>query len=75
MAAKPLFNLMPRFNERSDVEATTQLASEAMPTHNPYSPYTPFRPLANYSPQQLDKLKLAEYTYIVIQEVLVLQKH
>ena len=30
--------LCPRFNERSDVEATTRLASEAMPTHNPYAP-------------------------------------
>ena len=29
--------LCPRFNKRSDVEATTRLASEAMPTHNPYT--------------------------------------
>ena len=47
--------LCPRFNERSDVEATTRLASEAMPTHNPYAPFTPFVPLANHRPQQLVK--------------------
>ena len=36
-----------RFNERSEVEAGARLASEAMPTHNPYEPFTPFGPLAN----------------------------
>ena len=63
MAAKPLthLTLCPRFNEQSDVEATTRLASVAMPTHNPYAPYTPLRPLANYSPQQLDKLKYSNF--------------
>lgn len=45
------FTLCPRFNERSDVEATTRLASEAMPTHNPYEPFTPFgAPPAHNSP-------------------------
>lgn len=53
--------LCPRFNERSDVEATTRLASEAMSTHNPYEPFTPFGSLANH-PQHLDKPQKADYS-------------
>ena len=47
--------LRPRFNERSDVEATTRLASAAIPTHHLYEPFTPFGPPANHNPHQLDK--------------------
>uniref|UniRef100_UPI0025FEA4C1 hypothetical protein n=1 Tax=uncultured Dialister sp. TaxID=278064 RepID=UPI0025FEA4C1 len=50
----------PRFNERSDVEATTRLASEVMPTHNPYAPFTPFGLLASHRYQQLDKPQFVE---------------
>ena len=52
--------LCPRFNKRSDVEATTRLANEAMPIHNPYAPFTPFVPLANHRSHQLYKPQSAE---------------
>ena len=48
-----LIHQRPRFNEQSDVEATTRLASEAMPTHNPYAPS--IRAARRPASHQLDK--------------------